>query len=26
MDSYYFVLNLNMLGAQPIVGTVNLIR
>jgi len=26
MDSYYFVLNLSMLGAQPIVGTVNLIR
>ena len=26
MDSYYFVLNLNMLGAEPIVGTVNLIR
>lgn len=26
MDSYYFVLNLNMLGAPPIVGTVNLIR
>ena len=26
MDSYYYVLNLNMLGAQPVVGTVNLIR
>ncbi len=26
MDSYYYVLNLNMLGAKPLVGTVNLIR
>lgn len=26
MDSYYFVLDLNEAGAEPIVGTVNLIR
>ncbi len=26
MDSYYFVLNLNVLNAPPIVGTINLIR
>jgi gliding motility-associated-like protein len=26
MDSYYYVLNLNMLNTPPIVGTVNLIR
>jgi len=26
MDSYYYVINLNMLNTSPIVGTVNLIR
>ena len=26
MDAYYFVLNLNFLDAQPIVGTVNIIK
>lgn len=26
MDAYYFVLNLNMLNAAPIMGTVNIIR
>jgi gliding motility-associated-like protein len=26
MDAYYFILELNALGAEPVVGTVNLIR